>query len=247
MLNNKISCVIAAAGKGSRSGLDYPKCLFKIDGKPIINRILETISFIDINPTIIVSPSGKDKISQELHANNFSARFLVQEEPLGMGNAISQLKKISYELEDNILLSWGDIPFITKESLIELQMCFFDKNSDFSLITSFSNDPYTIIKRDKNNNIIELVETRNIPNYQNEYFNLKQERDIGVFLFKKELILQYLDKSLDGKYSQVTNEHGFLYLIKHLANDGYKITNIKSKHDIETISFNSHEDLKGYI
>lgn len=247
MLNNKISCVIAAAGQGIRSGLNYPKCLFKIDGKPIINRILESISFIDINPTIIVSPSGKDQIYQELYINNLSARFVIQEEPLGMGNAISKLKKISYELEDNILLSWGDIPFITNESLSELKEHFFDTNSDFSLITSFSNDPYTIIKRDENHKIIELIETRNIPNYRNESSNLKQERDIGIFLFKKELILHYLEKSLDGKYSQVNKEHGFLYLIKHLANDGYKITNIKSKHDIETISFNSHEDLKGYI
>ena len=36
---NKVKFLIAAAGKGTRSGLKYPKSLYKVDDIPIIRRI----------------------------------------------------------------------------------------------------------------------------------------------------------------------------------------------------------------
>lgn len=247
MSNNKTSCVIAAAGKGSRSGLDYPKCLFEIDGKAILIRILESMSCIDNEPVIIVSPDGKKQILQKLSLHNFSAKLLIQEQALGMGNAVTQLKKISDDLKDNILLSWGDIPFLSTKTLLQFQEHYYDTNSDFSLITAHTTNPYTIVERDKNNQIVKVIETRNIPNYKKKPSNKIEERDIGVFLFKKRIILEYLEKSLDKKFGAINDEHGFLYIIEHLVKDGYKVSTTSSINDLESVSFNSQKDLKGFI
>ena len=64
-LNNKIGVLIAAAGKGTRAKLSYPKTLYKINGKEILLSILEITNEYDQKPTIIVSPKG------EIDINNF--------------------------------------------------------------------------------------------------------------------------------------------------------------------------------
>ena len=54
-----------------------------------------------------------------------------------------------------------------------------------SILSNFSYKPYTLIKRDKNSFVKEIVETK-------EFFKFNYgERDIGIFIFKKSL-LNYL-------------------------------------------------------
>ena len=50
-------------------------------------------------------------------------------------------------------------------------------------------------------------------------------------------------QDLEGKYGINTNEHGFLYLIKHLSNRGYKIEGLQIANDRELKSLNSLSDL----
>ena len=70
--NQSISVVIAAAGKGSRSGLNYPKCLHVVQGKPIILRLLEVLMAWDEFPNIIASPSGSIPIKDSLLAVSYT-------------------------------------------------------------------------------------------------------------------------------------------------------------------------------
>ena len=57
-----IKVVIAAAGQGTRSGLEYPKTLFKIKNMPIIVRVCKALSQFDKSPSIIVAPDWKKEI-----------------------------------------------------------------------------------------------------------------------------------------------------------------------------------------
>ena len=52
-LKEKISIVIAAAGKGTRSKLNYPKSLYKINNQSILHRIINTLSFLIFIPGYI--------------------------------------------------------------------------------------------------------------------------------------------------------------------------------------------------
>ena len=55
-----------------------------------------------------------------------------------------------------------------------------------SILSNFSNNPYTLIKKDKNNLVKEIIETKD-SKLKYKY----GERDIGIFIFKKSL-LKYL-------------------------------------------------------
>ena len=239
-LNNHglVSFVIAAAGKGSRANLPYPKCLFKVDNKEILLRILDAFPE-NSDITLITSPSGNEMIQDCIKKNKHKARFIIQENPTGMGDAVLQLKKANKMLKDHILLTWGDLPFLSKQSIEELIDHYFFSKSDFSFITNRSELAYTIVKRDSENKVIEIIETRE----SNTKILHEGERDIGVFIFKKSLIFDYLSKNLPGKIGKNTGEHGFLYIVKHLIKGGYTINTIQTINDKEAVSFNSLEDL----
>ena len=81
-LKEKISIVIAAAGKGTRSKLNYPKSLYKINNQSILHRIINTLSEFGSSPIIIVSPSGHDQILDEIKRIKVQCSLLVQRNPL---------------------------------------------------------------------------------------------------------------------------------------------------------------------
>ncbi|MDC2978924.1 NTP transferase domain-containing protein [Pelagibacteraceae bacterium] len=238
-MKNKISCLIPAAGKGSRTGLTYPKTLYKINSLPIIVRILKNINHLDAKPTIIINNKFLFLFRSTLNNYKFSAEFIQQRYPRGMGNAIIQFIKSKKFIKTNhILLIWGDVPFLRKTSLDKLINFHLKNNNDFSLITKFVKDPYTIVNRNSSGKIVSVIETKLFPKKKIKY----GEREIGVFIFKKNLIINLLKKNLSKKYYK--KEHGFLYLIKHLVNLGYKVEALPIANNKEIISFNSINDLK---
>ena len=71
ILNNDINVLIAAAGKGTRAKLPYPKTLYKINGEEILLKILNATKVFDSKQTIITSPKGKEQIQNFLINVNF--------------------------------------------------------------------------------------------------------------------------------------------------------------------------------
>ena len=239
MNNLKIFALIAAAGKGSRANLPYPKTLYEINGTPILIHLLNKLSFIDEQPTIIINPQGKNMISNCLKKNNRKAHLIFQTHPKGMGDAVLCFKKSKvFNNAKNILLAWGDIPFLNKETINKTLIHHELNENDFTFPTRFVDNPYTLVKRDKNNKIIEIVEIRENPKDN----IVKGEREIGLFVFKKK-ILNYLDKDLEGKYGLLTKEHGFLYIIKHLVISGLKVEGLPIAKNEELISLNAMSDI----
>ena len=106
---------------------------------------------------------------------------MIQENPRGMGDAVLQFEKYpSFEIVKNILLIWGDVPFIRKETIQRMVDQHFQNNNTFTFVTAETETAYTRVIRDKRNKILDVIETReeNLP-------IKKGERDIGLFIFKK--------------------------------------------------------------
>lgn len=239
-----IKVLIPAAGKGTRSGLNYPKSLFVVKNKPILVRICEAVSFIDEWPSIIINPEFDSEFIEVLKRNGLSGELIPQNVAQGMGDAILQFENSNdYHKVKNILLIWGDIPFLQRET-IERLIIEHDKNSNhFTFATKIVDSAYTLVNRDENGIVREVIETR-----ENEKaFSNSGERDIGVFIFDKKVIFELLKEDLSGKYGSITKEHGFLYIIKHLYDKGYKVEAVPIAKDLDVISLNYLKDLDNHI
>ena len=71
--------VILAAGKGTRMGQDIPKVLVPLNGKPMIQYLMEQVkeAAVDPQPIVIVSPENKEIIKQAL--SNYKAEYAIQD------------------------------------------------------------------------------------------------------------------------------------------------------------------------
>jgi len=236
-----IKVIIAAAGKGTRSKLNYPKTLFKINGVPILIRLLRATKHIDSDPIVIVSEEGTKAIGEVIEQFGFSSNILIQKNQLGMGDAVLQCRKYrNIKKIENSLLLWGDLPFIKKRTLNKLIDLHLKDNSDFSFPTIVSPDPYTLVKRDIDQGVVDLIELKNSP----RMIPIEGERDIGVFIFKTELILDLLKGIKKGQDRRA--EVGFLNLVRILFKKGSNVNGYKIATKREALSFNSKDDLLNF-
>jgi NDP-sugar pyrophosphorylase family protein len=113
--------VILAAGESSRFWpLNYRhKSLFYLMGKPIIFWNLKGVEKAGIKEVIVVQSPSRD-VENELKKfrfKNLKINFLIQKEPLGMGNALWQARNF---LKDNFFVLNGDV--LNSEALLKLAM-----------------------------------------------------------------------------------------------------------------------------
>lgn len=112
--------IILAAGKGTRMKSDLPKVLFPINNRPMIEYLFDSVisSGIDSRPILVVSPNNKDLIKKSLQEHSFD--IAIQKKQLGTGHAVFTAKKLINKKIKNIIVLYGDHPFISKESIKEL-------------------------------------------------------------------------------------------------------------------------------
>ena len=128
--------IILAAGKGTRMGGDLPKVLSQVKGKSMIKRLLESInkSGIDPNPTIIVGYK-KELVIEELGDEGKPYHYIVQEEQLGTGHAVNLAKDHLKNKAENIIIFYGDHPFVSSETVKKLRDAHIKSGKKITMAT----------------------------------------------------------------------------------------------------------------
>jgi bifunctional UDP-N-acetylglucosamine pyrophosphorylase/glucosamine-1-phosphate N-acetyltransferase len=234
---------VAAAGRGSRSGLSYPKTLFPIRGKPILVRILGLLAPYDDCPTVVVSPDGFKAVRDTLLKRGLSAHLVVQPTPRGMGDAALQHSHSpAFSAAEDVLLIWGDGPFIQPATVAKLLAAHKAQNNDFTFATRHVEKAYTIVVRDDAGRVKRVLETREAGAPP-----LPGERDVGLFVFRNTIVVDALREELPVKYGAMTGEHGFLYIIEILASRGLRVAALPIASELDAVSFNSIDDIYEFI
>lgn len=238
----ELRVLIAAAGRGTRAGLPYPKTLYPVQGVPILLRIVDLLAPFDKMPTVIVSQAGVAPIADCLTGSGVVAHLVKQPQPLGMGDAVLRFADSpAFKAAEHVLLVWGDIPFIQPETVSTVVRAHFEHCNDFTFATRQVDAAYTVVSRDGAGQVMGVIETRE----QNINQPQAGERDIGLFVFRKDVTLAALREELPGKYGKTTGEHGFLYIIAHLAKRGLRVEALLVAAELDLVSLNSLDDLTG--
>ena len=116
-----IRAIVPSAGKGSRlqkvSG-DIPKAMFRVGGKPMLDYVLDNISFVDSKNIYIVVGYGKEKIIDYL---GDSYNYVEQKQQLGTGHAVMECAKEFECFDGSVLVSFV---FITLFRHLEMKLMF---------------------------------------------------------------------------------------------------------------------------
>ena len=109
--------VILAAGKGTRMKSELPKALVPLDGKPILQYLIESVSAsgLDAKPIVVI---GHER-QHICDAFGAQCDYAVQEFQKGTAHAVLSAKSTVGEA-DAVIVLYGDHPFVSSGSLRRL-------------------------------------------------------------------------------------------------------------------------------
>jgi len=237
---DELRVLIPAAGRGTRAGLPYPKTLYPFQGTPILHRLLTCLKPYDDAPTVVVSPQGEPLIRHSLKQASLQAHLVLQSEPRGMGDAVLRFDQSPVaDTAQHILLVWGDLANLQPNTVASLVDVHLNDDNDFTFVTRVVDQAYTLVMRDQTGKVVALTETRELGLHDPQ----PGERDIGLFVFRKQCVFPVLRADLPGRVGGTTGEHGFLYVIEHLVRSGHRVNALPIATELDLISLNTLSDL----
>lgn len=109
--------IILAAGKGTRMNSQLPKVLVSLKKRPMIDYLMEAVFLAKpkLKPIVVVSLDNKSVISQAL--KKYDLKYAIQDKQLGTGHAVSCALNLVEKNTENILVLYGDHPFVKDSSI----------------------------------------------------------------------------------------------------------------------------------
>jgi bifunctional UDP-N-acetylglucosamine pyrophosphorylase/glucosamine-1-phosphate N-acetyltransferase len=111
------SVIILAAGKGTRMDSDLPKVLHHLAGAPMLLHVMKSSATLEPERLVIIAGHGADAVSAVAHDYNETAQVVLQSEQLGTGHAVSQAKSALADYTGDVIVLYGDTPFVRPETL----------------------------------------------------------------------------------------------------------------------------------
>ena len=112
-----LACLILAAGQGTRMKSDTPKVLHTLAGLPMIGHVLSACAGLAPERMTVVIGPNMAAVEQAV----LPYRCVVQQKPLGTGDAVRAARNELKDFRGDILVVFGDAPLITTATLRRLQ------------------------------------------------------------------------------------------------------------------------------
>ncbi len=187
-----IRAIIPAAGKGSRlqkvSG-GIPKAMVTVGKRPMLEFVLENVSFIDDKEIYIVVGCGKEKI-----IDHFGDRYcyVEQNQQLGTGHAVMECAEAFRDFDGSVLVTFGDMPLFRKEEMMAMCRQHIESGADCTLMTAENSSLklWARVIRDADGCFSGIVEGKDCTPEQAAL----KELFAGVMVFKSKTLFEILPK-----------------------------------------------------
>ncbi|MBZ2174597.1 bifunctional UDP-N-acetylglucosamine diphosphorylase/glucosamine-1-phosphate N-acetyltransferase GlmU [Schnuerera sp. xch1] len=192
--------VILAAGEGTRMKSRVPKVLHNINGKTMLQYVIEASKNASIEKNIVIVGHGGNEVKNEFKDVDieFKTQPIGEEFPYGTGYAVMQA--IDYiDDESNVMILYGDTPLITSKTIKEFMNYHRENEYDGTVLTAYVENPtgYGRIVRDEEGKILKIVEHKDA----NENEMKIKEINSGIYCFKGKY-LKYALNEIDNNNAQ---------------------------------------------
>jgi UDP-N-acetylglucosamine diphosphorylase/glucosamine-1-phosphate N-acetyltransferase len=237
-LSERIKIVILAAGKGKRlqtEDSDAPKVMRLACGKPLLEHVINALSFVPKEDIIIVVGYKREQVIEYFGEYTYA----YQTEQLGTGHAVMSAADELSGFDGSVLICYGDMPAVRAETYKSFVQEHFKQGNDCTFLTGESSIPlaYGRILRDENGEFITIVEDMDCTPEQLEI----KELNPGVYIFRTQVLLKALEQINNN------NAQGEYYLTdvpEIMRKMGLKVGIFKKDLDGQILGVNTLEDLK---
>jgi bifunctional UDP-N-acetylglucosamine pyrophosphorylase / glucosamine-1-phosphate N-acetyltransferase len=236
-----IAVVILAAGKGTRmANPDLPKVMVKLDGQPMLGRVLRLAKNIRPKRIILVIGYHKemvmDYVSREFA--DLPIEFVVQEKQLGTGHAVLQAQDLLTDFDGDVLILSGDVPLLKEETIQKLIDYHTTREKTLSMLTVDVPAPtgYGRIIRDEVGHLDKIVEEKDATEEEKKITEINP----AIYLVEKIALFNALNHISDH------NAQGEYYLtdiVSILKYDDAKMGVVLAEDYRETVGVNTPEEL----
>ena len=234
-----IRAIIPAAGKGTRlqaiSG-DLPKAMFRVNGKPMLEIVLENINFVRPEDIYVVVGYGKEKI-----IDNFGDRYhyVEQKQQLGTGHAVMECAEAFEGYEGSVLVTFGDMPLFRREEMLKMCQQHQKSGADCTLMTA-ENPNLTMwarVTRDADGKFQAIVEGKDCTPQQAQI----KELFSGVIVFNSKSLFHVLPQV---GCANAQKEYYLTEVPELMAKQGMKVETFFIKDGNDLHGMNTPEDLE---
>ena len=233
-----IRAIVPAAGKGSRlqgiSG-DMPKAMLSVNGRPMIDFVLDNISFISESDVYLVVGYGKEKIIEHL---GDGYNYVEQKKQLGTGHAVMECSEDFSGFDGSVLITFGDMPLFRRDELEA--MCRLHKENDADCTLMTAENPklkmWARVIRDEDGRFDRIVEGKDCTPAEASV----KELFAGVMVFNSKSLFDILPKvgckNIQGEYyvtevPELMRRHG-MKVETYFTKDGNDLFGINTPEDL---------------
>ena len=232
---NKLKVIILAAGEGKRMKSKLPKVLHKVQGKTMVDHVIDAAECAGADDICVVIGHGAETVKEAL--KNRKVKFALQQKQMGTGHAVMQAGDFIEDGADIVVL-YGDTPLITAQTINKILEFHRTENNSISIISAMVDNPagYGHIIRDINGNFLKNVEHKDA----DEMERLVKEINTGIYCFTGEALKKGLSLL---KNDNVQGEYYLPDTLEIILKDGGRVNAMTAESADEFAGVNSKAQL----
>jgi bifunctional UDP-N-acetylglucosamine pyrophosphorylase/glucosamine-1-phosphate N-acetyltransferase len=183
--------IVLAAGEGTRMKSATPKVLHRIGGTTLLGHAIRAARATDAEHVEVVVRHGRDRVVE--FCTGFDDRLVIadQDEVKGTGRAVEcGLDALPADLSGTLLVTYGDVPLLAGETLVELTAAHVAEGVAVSVVTSHVVDPtgYGRVVRSADGHVERIVEHKDATEGERGITEINS----GIYAFDTALLREAL-------------------------------------------------------
>lgn len=233
--------VVPAAGLGSRLQTQIPKVLFPINGRAMIDYLLDLYApFVD-RFLLVLHPAHAAAVMSHCQGSGLPIEFEIQESPTGMLDAIliprNRISELLRDEADQVWITWCDQIAVQTQTVRKLAG-LAGKCDGVVMPTVARDRPYIHWVRNGSDEIVGLLQRR-----EGDAMPDRGEGDAGLFSLSRNAYLELLPRfASEAKVGAMTEERNFLPFIAWLSGKADVVT-FPVANEIESVGINDRADV----
>ncbi len=174
--------IVLAAGEGTRMRSRIPKVLHTIGGRSLIEHAVAAARGTRPDHLVVVVRHDRDRVAEHVRGLDPDVLIADQDEVPGTGRAAEcGLSPLPDDLQGTVLVTYGDVPLLSTQTLLDLVGAHVDESAAVSLITAVLPDAtgYGRVLRDVDGAVGSIVEHQDATNEQRQV----TEVNSGLYAF----------------------------------------------------------------